>query len=313
MIDNDESFLSKYRVLRLYADVAEGKTFKVKDVAEELKVSTRTIHRDIDEINIFLSDRGFGQELKYDSKLRGYKIVPSVKELLEENEAFAVIKMLLECRGLNRKELDTIVDKLVKSCIEKKKQIGFKEAINREKTEYIGPKHNTDVIKDVWNIQKASWKHFVTEIEYKKLGGKDVKHKVVPVGIMFSEFYFYMIAINIDDNDTTDYRPTIYRIDRIKKYKVSDKHFNIPYEKNFSPGEFRKRVQYMFTGELMRIRFYCDNTALEAACDKIPTAEVIEPGVTRSLVKAEVYGTKGINMWLRSQGDAVEVVEMRKL
>lgn len=313
MIDNTESFLSKYRVLRIYADVAEGKVVKVKDLADELKVSTRTIHRDIDEINVFLSDRGLGQQVIYDAKLRGYKIDPPVREMLNENEAFAVIKMILECRGLNRKELDIIVDKLVRTCIEKKKQLGFKEAINRERTEYVGPKHNADLIADVWNIQKASWKQNVTEIEYKKLGGKDVKHKVVPVGTMFSEFYFYMIALNIDKTEATDYRPTVYRIDRIKKYKVMDKHYKIPYEKRFSPGEFRKRIQYMFTGELTRIRFYCDNTALEAACDKIPTAEVIEPGVTRSLVKAEVYGTKGINMWLRSQGDAVEVVEMRKL
>lgn len=313
MLDNNESFLSKYRVLRMYADVAEGKMFKVKDLAEELKVSTRTIHRDIDEINVFLSDRGLGQQVIYDAKLRGYKINPPGKNMLEENEAFAVIKMLLECRGLNRKELNIIVDKLVHSCIEKKKQIGFKEAINRERTEYVGPKHNADLIENVWNIQKASWKHVITEIEYTKLGGKDVKHKVVPVGTMFSEFYFYMIAINIDKTEDIDYRPTVYRIDRIKKYKVTDKPFKIPYEKKFSPGEFRKRIQYMFTGELTRIKFYCDNTALEAACDKIPTAEVIEHGEIRSLVKAEAYGTKGINMWLRSQGDAVEVVEMKRV
>lgn len=313
MLDNNESFLSKYRVLSLYADIAEGKTVKVKEAAGELNVSTRTIHRDLDEINVFLSDKGLGQQVVYDAKLRGYKLDPPGRDMLEENEVFAVIKMLLECRGLNRKELDIIVEKLVRSCIEKKKQIGFKEAINRERTEYVGPRHNEYLVADVWNIQKASWKHYVTEIEYTKIGGEEVKHKVVPLGTMFSEFYFYMIAINIDKTAETDYRPTVYRIDRIKKYKVTDQIFNIPYEKKFSPGAFRKRIQYMFTGELTRIKFYCDNTALEAACDKIPTAQVIEPGEIRSLVKAEVYGTKGINMWLRSQGDAVEVVEMKRV
>lgn len=311
MVDNNESFLAKYRVMKLYADVAEGKSFKVKDAAREFNVSTRSIHRDIDEINLFLSNRGLGQEIKYDRKLRSYKIYPSVRNSLEENELFAIIKMLLECRGLNKNELDKIIERLVCSCIENSRQIGFMDAINREKTEYVGPIHNSNLIKIVWNLQKAAYRQFVTEIEYTKLGGEQVKRKLWPVGIMFSEFYFYMIALVPNQDGVINYRPIIYRIDRIKKYNITDRHFSVDYDKHFSPGEFRKRIQYMFTGELKRIKFYCDNYALEAACDKIPTAEIIEKGEKRSLVKAEVYGTKGINMWFRSQGEAVEIVEIK--
>ena len=46
--------------------------------------------------------------------------------------------------------------------------------------------------------------------------------------------------------------------------------------------------------------------------DRLPTAEVLEEsemddGVKKYVIIAEVYG-KGINMWLKSQGDKVKVI-----
>ena len=78
--------------------------------------------------------------------------------------------------------------------------------------------------------------------------------------------------------------------------------------KKFSDGEFRKRIQFMYAGELRRVTFdYC-GASVEAVLDRLPTAKVVSEknGVYR--ITAEVYGN-GIDMWLRSQGSAVKVVE----
>ena len=40
----------------------------------------------------------------------------------------------------------------------------------------------------------------------------------------------------------------------------------------------------------------------------MPTAEIIEKNDKGFLITAEVFGS-GIDMWIRSQGDLVEVVE----
>ena len=79
----------------------------------------------------------------------------------------------------------------------------------------------------------------------------------------------------------------------------------------FSDGEFRKRIQFMYAGELRRVTFDYSGTSVEALLDRLPTAKVVSEknGVYR--ITAEVYGN-GIDMWLRSQGSAVKVVDQKK-
>ena len=85
------------------------------------------------------------------------------------------------------------------------------------------------------------------EIEYERLKEpRLVCRRVKPVGIMFSEYYFYLTAF-LEDKDTfenpDDLFPTIYRIDRIRNVQLLDEHFKVPYKDRFQEGEFRKRVQ----------------------------------------------------------------------
>ena len=77
-----------------------------------------------------------------------------------------------------------------------------------------------------------------------------VKRKLKPLAIMFSEYYFYLIAF-IDDESVrkgfdiiNDPFPTIYRIDRIRSMRTLDEKFHIPYSNRFEEGEFRKRIQF---------------------------------------------------------------------
>ena len=48
--------------------------------------------------------------------------------------------------------------------------------------------------------------------------------------------------------------------------------------------------------------------SVEAVLDRLPTARILEQGEKGYLISAEVFG-RGVEMWLRSQGDWVERVE----
>lgn len=151
-------------------------------------------------------------------------------------------------------------------------------------------------------------------MEYRKLGGGGTVNRMVkPVGVMFSEFYFYLIAFIVREDEygrekEPEYlSPAIYRLDRIASCQVLDRHFSIPYRERFEEGEFRKRVQFMYGGELKRIVFEYSGPSLEAVLDQLPTAKVLEHTGDSCKIQAEVFGD-GIDMWLRSQGDYVKVI-----
>ena len=104
-----------------------------------------------------------------------------------------------------------------------------------------------------------------------------------------------------------DLFPTIYRVDRIQRFHITDEHFQVPYRERFQEGEFRKRVQFMYGGKLQKIRFKYTGPSIEAVLDRLPTAEIIEQDADGWTVEAEVFG-KGVDMWLRSQGESIALI-----
>lgn len=152
------------------------------------------------------------------------------------------------------------------------------------------------------------------EIDYLRMKDKSVVHrKIQPVAIMFSEYYFYLTAF-IEDEEVrknfdvlNDLFPTIYRIDRIKTLKVLVERFHIPYSSRFEEGEFRKRIQFMHGGKLQKVKFRYTGPDIDAILDRLPTAQIMDETDGEYIVCAEVFG-KGINMWLRSQGDYVRTI-----
>jgi hypothetical protein len=116
--------------------------------------------------------------------------------------------------------------------------------------------------------------------------------------------------VKADFDVLNDAYPTIYRIDRIKQYKVLDERFRIPYANRFEQGEFRKRIQFMYGGKLQKVRFTYSGNSVEAVLDRLPTASIESEENGVYTISAEVFG-KGIEMWLKSQGDMVQILEMR--
>lgn len=318
--EQKELKIAKDRLLAMYAQLAEGKPLYKAREAVKYNCSLRSIQRDIEDLRSFFADRsettGVVQELIYDRKLNAYRLVPPLRNLLTNEETFAVLKVLLESRSLTKAELFPILENLISCCVPPENRRQVTDLIANEQYHYVEPRHKKAILEKMWNLSAAIREHKEIKITYMRQKGDDVSRVLKPVGIMFSEFYFYLVGFIDEEGEKeklkfeveNDPFPTIYRIDRIKEYDITDRHFNVPYQNRFEEGEFRKRVQFMYGGKLQKIKFWYKGPSVKAVLDRLPTAKVEQHDENGYLISAEVFG-KGINMWLRSQGDMVEVVE----
>ena len=257
---------------------------------------------------------GFINAVVYDRISKGYRLEQVYKIQLTNSEVLAVCKILLDSRAFTKVEMTDVLDKLIACCVPKANQKLVTDLISNEVFHYVEPRHRTVFIDTMWCVGQAIRNCKYIEIEYERTKDKAVvKRKLKPVAIMFSEYYFYLTAFIDDEKVRKDFDiindsfPTIYRMDRIKKLKVMDEGFRIPYSSRFEEGEFRKRVQFMYGGELQRVKFKYLGTDVDAVLDRLPTAKILAEEDGGYTISAEVFGT-GIDMWLRSQGDRVEVI-----
>ena len=302
------------RLLYLYQDFIKGAGIQKKAAADRFGVNERSLQRDIEDLRCFFTNQTPPGEIIYEARQKVYRLVERDTAHLSNSEVLAVCKILLESRSLRRDEMLPILDKLVGCCVPAEQRRAVLDLLANEKHLYIEPHHGKRLLEGLWELGEAIQQHLVTEITYEKLkGGETVQRTIEPVGLMFSEYYFYLVAFirNIDKKaefeNPDDLFPTIYRVDRIWSFHITDEHFQVPYLERFQEGEFRKRVQFMYGGKLQKIRFKYTGPSIEAVLDRLPTAEIEEQTEDGWIVKAEVFG-KGIDMWLRSQGEYIELL-----
>ncbi len=307
------------RILRIYDKLQKGERLSKIRLAEEYKVDQKSIQRDIDDIRAFLevsdSSADCTNTIRYDRGENLYYIEQADQTRLTNSEILAVCKILLESRAFTKEEMDAILQKLVEGCAPMESYQLVEELIQNEAFHYVEPRHKRVFLDKLWEIGQAIQQCRYIEIEYRRTKDMStVSRRLKPAAIMFSEYYFYLTAF-IDNEEVrkdfdvlNDSFPTIYRIDRIEKLTVLEEKFYIPYKDRFEEGEFRKRIQFMYGGRLRRLKFRYSGTALESVLDRLPTAKVIEERDGAWIISAEVFGD-GIDIWLRSQGDKVEVLE----
>ena len=304
----DGTALKTDRILKIYSQLVNGDILRKKELAQQFHVTERSIQRDMEALRCFFAEEGLQQDIIYDRAARGYRLESPSRALLNNSEILAVCKILLESRSMRKDEMLPILDKLIACCVPEKSKKAITELLANEKHHYVEPHPKQRLLPGLWEISQAVQNHQMMEIEYERLKEpRLVRRRVKPVGIMFSEYYFYLTAF-LEDKDTfenpDDLFPTIYRIDRIRNVQLLDEHFKVPYKDRFQEGEFRKRVQFMYGGKLERIRFHYTGPSIEAVLDRLPTAEIVERDETGWTVEAEVFG-RGIEMWLRSQGSYI--------
>lgn len=303
------------RILYLYTRLIEGRTVIKKELAEQFGVNGKSIQRDLETIRDFLDgqavEQGYGSQLVYDIKKKGYHLEQNEHTGLSDDEILAVAKILLDSRAFPREEMMSLLDRIISAHVPYKNRKMVEDLLSNERFHYVELQHRKSFLDKLTPLGKAIRECRVIWITYEKMKGREVvERKLEPLAILFSEYYFYLVGFieEIDKEKTfenaDDPFPTIYRIDRIQELEVTGERFKIPYTDRFEEGEFRKRIQFMYGGRLRKVRFRYCGESVEAVLDRLPTAKVLDEEDGAFLIEAEVFGD-GIDMWIRSQGDRI--------
>ena len=286
-----------FRFMEIKEKLEKGEILKKKKLSQEYGVSEKSIQRDLDTLNSYYAKKN-QSKVVYNWKKEGYE------------EVLAISKILLESRAFCKEELEILLKKISNQAASSDSYKRIEKIIKNERFNYVPLQHGKPLLESIWNLSKYITDRKIIEIEYTSNIGKKKFHAVKPLSIMFSEFYFYLIVFMVNKDDEI---PIVFRIDRITEVRNTNKKFDIPYSSRFEDGEFRKRIQFMYSGKLHKVKF--EYTGMkEVVLDRLPTAEIkkeenLENNVKKYTIWAEIYGEEGIKMWLRSQGDRVKILE----
>ena len=274
-------------------------------MANEYDVSTKTISRDINDLKAFLADHRDlvgNTELKYSNQEKNYHLY--MDEFLTNKELFALTEVMIGSRSFSKMELLTLVDKMKRfTTLDDRSKLN--ELIRKELYHYTDVKHDCESVQaTLWQLINSITDKREISIEYYRADRKWATHRIRPASVMFTDYYFYLIAFNTEG--ALD-KPLYFRIDRIKYITEHRKKFTGMEAPEFDEGLMRQRSLFMWPGKLRTIRFEFTGLAIQAILDKLPTARVIERNGRTYTVEADVYGD-GIEMWILSQGRRIKVI-----
>lgn len=297
------------RLLGIFDRLSRGELISKEVLAREYGVTEKSIQRDIDDIRSYLAgDRDEGAaDICYDRQAKGYRLVEEESRCLTRKEILAMAKILLESRAFAKEELHTILDKLIEACPREGRKV-VEDMIRNETFCYVPPRHGKKLLDALWDISLFIKNREIIRFSYKRQDGAEKEHTAKPVALLFSEFYFYLVAYKEEETEF----PTIFRVDRIGTMEKTGNHFQMPYQDRFKDGEFRKRVQFMYPGVLRRVTFTYSGPSVEAVLDRLPTARILSHKDGIYTLTAEAYG-KGLDMWLGSQEKWVKVLQSEEV
>lgn len=307
------------RILDIYARLCEGKMINKVEEAQHFGVDERSIQRDINDIRAFLTERKISDSsemrgIEYDRHDKGFVMTGRKESVMTNGEILAVSKILLESRAFTKDEIGRILDKMVSGCVPKQNMKLVSDLILNEKFHYVEIHHESYIEGKLWEIGAEIEQSNLLEITYQKqaMDEEAVVRVIQPLAILFSEYYFYLNAYIVEPDEKGEYvqrydYPAVFRIDRIREYRRLGRKFKIRYKDRFEEGEFRKRIQFMYMGRLVKLQFRYTGNSLASVLDRLPTAKVVREDAQGAVLEAEVYG-RGVLMWLMTQGSMVEVL-----
>ena len=187
--------LKTSRVLAIYSQLVNGAILNKAELAQQFHVTQRSIQRDMESLRCFFADEGLDQDIVYDKSNRGYRLVNAQEKKLSNSEVLAVCKILLESRSMVADEMMPILDRLIDCCVPERNKAVVQSLVANERFHYVSPHHGKRILDGLWEIGMAVRNHQVMEIQYERMKEpRLVSRRIEPVGILFSEYYFYLAA-----------------------------------------------------------------------------------------------------------------------
>lgn len=294
------------RVLYMLQQLLQKNRIEKENIQNLFQIDSRTFERDIATLRTFLS-----QNIEYDQNLileyeyqeKYYYLSNYDNSHLTSKEVLMLIKLLLGSRALCLEELDQMINglKLQLSSDERKEIDSF---IRNERHHFTPLKHGRKLLNHMWDFSQAIEENRAICMEYKKANNTVDSYIVHPVGLVFTDYYFY--AVSYVKNKDIPY-PISFRLDRILSYEILNERFKIPYSQRFESGDFHNKINMMYQGELIKFTFRFTGHSVEAVLDKFPVSRVIEEGDGYCIIEAISY-EQGLLMWLFSQGEWIKVL-----
>ena len=296
------------RIVHLFCRLLQRERLNRENVIEEYKINSRTFDRDISDIRNVLSELHECDELIYDRNDKCYYLSRGGQQDFTGIEVMALLKVLLGSRALCHEEMMGMVD-TIRSLLPYKDRKELYHAIEDELKNYIEPMHKKPVLKLQWDLNRCITGKQKIQIIYTKVNGKEITRDVLPINVVFAEYYFYLVAFR----DETEYEyPAFFRLDRIKSVKVLGKVGENPLYTNFRYSDMRPSVQFMYAGKLFEIKLRCKKEALEAVLDRVPKYEIVQENDDSVLLAVTAFG-EGFIRWAAMQGEAVEIIAPQEL
>lgn len=292
-----------YRILETYDQIVRGGGINKQEWAFKTGITEKTVQRDLSEIRDYLELKGLGS-LQYNKKDKRHRLKLGDREINPDQDMFAICKVLMDARAFCKEELEEILEFLLNLTGNRKV---IEKAIRNERYEYKELQNHKPLLEKLWSFGEHIRKQEVLEVDYKRQDGKIKSYRINPLGLLFNEYYFYLVAEKNNIENTEEDPSRIFRLDRFLNYEaVKGAYFKIDNETRFQEGIFREQIQFMYAGKLETISFEFSGPSLEAVRDRLPTAEVKKSADGVTTIKAQVYW-EGVKKWLLSQGDWVKV------
>lgn len=337
-----------YRVLDMYQDLIEGKTLHKQRLADTYGVSEKTIQRDIQKIRDYFFDKAAEdisretRTIQYNRRNNVYMLSDEKNQYLQPAEVLAISKILVSSRAFAKRKMEEMIGKL-KNLVQEEKQASVEKMLKNELEHYVELVHNKqrtaeieralerielseqedeaeyqnkrrevfqkDFISRLELLSQAIDETVETRIWYKRQDGMIKEHRLTPVALLFSDYYFYLVAYS---NRTQDDFVINFRVDRIQDVVLTNNTFKIPYAKRFKEGEFKTRLQFMNSGPLKRATFEYFGPSVEAIFDRLPNHKVLAKVDGVYTIEVETYGN-GIQMFFNQQRSYIKVLEIKEL
>lgn len=189
----------QYRILEIFFRGLRGEDISVQKLAQEYKVSTKSVSRSINELKNFLADNRElvgNTELQYSYQDKCYHLY--MDEFLSSKELFALVEVMIGARAFSQEELLEITAKLKRFTTPQDSK-KLNELIRKELYHYPEVKHDCGSVQAVlWQLVNCITEKREISIEYYRSDRKWVSHRIRPASVMFSDYYFYLIAFNTE-------------------------------------------------------------------------------------------------------------------
>ncbi len=296
------------RVVIFFVKLMKGEKIYKADFAKTHNISERSVDRDIEDLRNILSELHSDSEIVYDKSENVYYMTRIHDYETNSTEVITILKILLGTRSLRIDEMQRVVKatKLMLNPVERKET---SDAIYDEMNSYIPPVHNKPILETINHLNQVILKRLVIKIDYTKNNGVEIQRTIVPLIIIFSEFYFYLIGFRDDKKFTY---PAFFRIDRIKNILVMHKTYSKAIYQSYNAAGMKNCLQFMYAGELLIVKVKCKNFAVEAFKDRLTNNWLIEDNGDYKIFGAKIFG-EGFIRWALSQGNAIEILEPEHL